>query len=118
MHDNIDYKSLNNLGIKCSFIQYKVISQVSFSIFITYVCFNLILNYIVWLSLVKPIAMTNCSTNVTVKEGDDLECLCYDTRGNPSPRVLWYKDGKNIGEPKFKEDLVVQEYLDRRCWEL
>ena len=47
MHDNIDYKSLNNLGIKCSFIQYKMISQVSFSIFITYVCFNLILNYIV-----------------------------------------------------------------------
>ena len=50
--------------------------------------------------------MTNCSTSVTVKEGDDLKCLCYDTRGNPSPRALWYKDGKNIGEPKYLKKIL------------
>ena len=50
--------------------------------------------------------MTNCSTNVNVKEGDDFECLCYDTRGNPSPRALWYKDGKNISEPKYFKKIL------------
>ena len=50
--------------------------------------------------------MTNCSTNVNVKEGDDLECLCHDTRGNPSPRVLWYKEGNNIGEPKYLKKIL------------
>ena len=50
--------------------------------------------------------MTNCSTNVNVKEGDDFECLCYDTRGNPSPRALWYKDGKNISEPKYLKKIL------------
>ena len=50
--------------------------------------------------------MTNCSTNVNVKEGDDLMCLCYDTRGHPSPRALWYKDGKNIGEPKYLKKIL------------
>ena len=50
--------------------------------------------------------MTNCSTDVTVNEGYDLKCLCYDTRGNPSPRALWYKDGNNIGEPKYLKKIV------------
>ena len=50
--------------------------------------------------------MTNCSTSITVKEGDDLKCLCYDTCGNPSPRALWYKDGNNIGEPKFLKKIL------------
>ena len=50
--------------------------------------------------------MTNCSTNVNVKEGDDLECLCYDTRGNPSPKALWYKDAKSNGELKYLKKIL------------
>ena len=50
--------------------------------------------------------MTNCSTSITVRVGDDLKCLCYDTRGNPSPRALWYKDGNNIGEPKYLKKIL------------
>ena len=54
----------------------------------------------------KPIAMTNCSTSVNVKKGDDLKCLCYDTRGNPSPRASWYKDGNNILERKYFKKIL------------
>ena len=31
---------------------------------------------------------------------------CSDTRGNPSPRALWYKDGRNIGEPKYLKKIL------------
>ena len=41
-----------------------------------------------------------------MKEGDDLVCLCYGTGGNPSPRALWYKDGKNVGEPRYLKKIL------------
>ena len=49
----------------------------------------------------KPIAVTNCSTNVTVKEGDDFECLCYGIGGNPRPTASWYKDGRKVSGPEY-----------------
>ena len=51
--------------------------------------------------LVRPTAVTNCSTNVTVKEGDDLECLCYGTGGHPRPTASWYKDGRNVSVTEY-----------------
>ena len=57
--------------------------------------------------------MTNCSTNVTVIEGDYLECLCYDTRGNPSPRALWFKDGNNIGELEYLKKILSLKYISK-----
>ena len=49
----------------------------------------------------KPTAVTNCSTNVTVKEGHDFECLCYGTGGNPRPTASWYKDGRKVSGPGY-----------------
>ena len=49
----------------------------------------------------KPTAVTNCSTNVTVKEEDNVECLCYGTGGNPRPTASWYKDGRKVSGPEY-----------------
>ena len=42
---------------------------------------------------VQPFAVTNCSTPLKVKEGDDVVCLCNSKGGNPAPTALWYKNG-------------------------
>ena len=49
----------------------------------------------------KPTAVSNCSTSVTVKEGDDLECLCYGTGGHPRPTASWYKDSSKVSGPEY-----------------
>ena len=43
--------------------------------------------------LVQPFAVTNCSTSLKVKEGDDVLCLCNSKGGNPAPAASWYKNG-------------------------
>ena len=68
--------------------------------------FNLILNYIVLFFLVKPTAVINCSTNVTVNEGDDFECLCYGTGGHPRPTASWYKDGRKVSGPEYLKETL------------
>ena len=51
----------------------------------------------------QPTAVINCSTSVTVKEGDDFNCLCNSTGGNPPPTASWYKYGKVVRGPAFKK---------------
>ena len=51
----------------------------------------------------QPIAVIYCSTNVTVKEGDSVQCLCNSTGGNPPPTASWYKDGKVVSGPGYKK---------------
>ena len=51
----------------------------------------------------QPTAVINCSTSVTVKEGDDVNCLCNSTGGNPPPTALWYKDGNLVSGPGYKK---------------
>ena len=58
------------------------------------------------LVLVKPIAVSNCSTNVTVKEGDDLKCQCNSAGGNPPPTASWYKDGKVVSGPGYLRKIL------------
>ena len=48
----------------------------------------------------QPIAVIYCSTNVTVKEGDSVQCLCNSTGGNPPPTASWYKDDKVVSGPE------------------
>ena len=43
--------------------------------------------------LVQQFAVTNCSTSLKVKEGDDVVCLCNSKGSNPAPTVSWYKNG-------------------------
>ena len=47
----------------------------------------------------QPTAVISCSSNVTVIEGDDFNCLCKSTNGNPPPTASWYKDGKVVTGP-------------------
>ena len=57
----------------------------------------------------KPTAVINCSTNVTVKEGDNFECLCYGIGGNPLPTASWYKNGKKVnGSGYLKKTLSLK----------
>ena len=51
--------------------------------------------------IVQPIAVINCSTNVTVKEGDGVQCLCNSKGGNPPPTASWYKDSKVVSGPGY-----------------
>ena len=46
----------------------------------------------------QPIAAINCSTNVTVNQGQNFNCLFNSTGGNPSPIASWYKDGEMVSE--------------------
>ena len=49
----------------------------------------------------KPNAVINCSTNVTVKEEDNVECLCYGIGGNPPPTALWFKNGMKANGSEY-----------------
>ena len=56
----------------------------------------------------KPTAAINCSTNVTVKEGDNVECLCYGIGGNPLPTASWYKNGKKVNGSGYLKTLPLR----------
>ena len=43
--------------------------------------------------IVKPKVTLNCSSPVTLNEGDNFTCLCRGERGNPPADVTWYKNG-------------------------
>ena len=51
--------------------------------------------------LVQPIADINCSTNVTLNEGQNFNCLCNSTDGNPPPNASWYTDGNLVSGPGY-----------------
>ena len=47
----------------------------------------------------------NCSSPITVKEDDDLICLCKDENGNPPADVIWYdKNGNAIGQKEKEKE--------------
>ena len=57
----------------------------------------------------KSTAVINCFTNVTVKEGDNFECLCYGIGGNPLPTASWYNNGKKVnGSGYLKKTLSLK----------
>ena len=49
----------------------------------------------------QPIAVTNCPTDVAVKEGHGVQCLCDSRGGNPPPTASWYKDGNLVSGPGY-----------------
>ena len=40
----------------------------------------------------------NCSSPITVYEGDDVTCVCRGHGGNPPADVTWYKNKRKISE--------------------
>ena len=53
----------------------------------------------------QPTAVINCNSSspVPVKEGDQFECLCNSTSGNPPPTASWYKYGNLVSGPGYKK---------------
>ena len=51
----------------------------------------------------QPTAVINCSTSVPVKGGDDVNCLCNSTGGNPPPTASWFKYGTVVRGPGYKK---------------
>ena len=62
---------------------------------------------------VQPFAVTNCSTPLKVKEGDDVVCLCNSKGGNPAPTALWYKDGVEINGAGYLKQLLFLNNISR-----
>ena len=60
----------------------------------------------------KSTAVINCFTNVTVKERDNVDCLCYGTGGKPLPTASWSKNGKKVnGSEYLKKTLSLKSIL-------
>ena len=66
-----------------------------------------------YFSSVQPFAVTNCSTPLKVKEGDDVVCLCNSKGGNPAPTALWYKNGVVVNGPGYLKNLLSLKNISR-----
>ena len=62
---------------------------------------------------VQPFAVSNCSTPLKVKNGDDVLCLCSSKGGNPSPTALWYKWHRGKWSWLFKEPVIFEKYFQK-----
>ena len=63
--------------------------------------------------LVQPFAITNCSTSLKVKEGDDVLCLCSSKGGNPAPTALWYKNGIVVNGTGYSKNLLFLKNISK-----
>ena len=68
---------------------------------------------IVVVFLVQPFAVTNCSTPLKVKEGDDVVCLCSSKVGNPAPTASWYKYGMVVNGAGYSKHLLYLKNISR-----
>ena len=46
----------------------------------------------------KPNVALNCSSPVTLTEGDTFTCLCRGENGNPPANVTWNRDGVKFSD--------------------
>ena len=53
-----------------------------------------------------PTVTVNCSSPVTVNEGDNVTCVCREQGGNPPANVTWYKDDVRFGETGKDEETL------------
>ena len=65
------------------------------------------------LFLVQPFAISNCSTPLKVKEGDDVVCLCNSKGGNPAPTASWYKNGILVNGAGHSKNLLFLKNMSR-----
>ena len=62
---------------------------------------------------VQPFAVTNCSTPLKLKEGDDVVCLCNSKGGNPAPTALWYKNDMVVNGAGYLKNLLSFKNISR-----
>ena len=55
----------------------------------------------------------NCSTSVTLNEGQDLTCLCKGENGNPPAVVMWYNEDPMIGQKEKENKALVLRNLTK-----
>ena len=60
-----------------------------------------------------PTVTVNCSSLITINEGDDVTCVCKGEHGNPPADVAWLKDGKQIGETGKNEQILTLSNVDK-----
>ena len=61
----------------------------------------------------QPFAVTNCSTPLKVKEGDDVVCLCNSKGGNPDPTASWYKNGILVNGAGHSKNMLSLKNISR-----
>ncbi|CAB4044487.1 muscle, skeletal receptor tyrosine kinase-like, partial, partial [Paramuricea clavata] len=54
----------------------------------------------------KPNVMINCPSHITLDEGEDCTCVCTEQGGNPPANLTWYKDGKQINNASYGENIL------------
>ena len=67
------------------------------------------LNYI----SVSPTVTFNCSSPITVNEGNNVSCVCSGQGGNPPADITWYKDNRKIGGTGKEEKTLTLNNVDR-----
>ena len=61
----------------------------------------------------KPTVTVNCSSPVTLNEGDDFVCVCKAEGGNPPANVTWFKNSKKFGETEKLNNTLTHRNVDR-----
>ena len=61
----------------------------------------------------QPFAVTNCSTPLKVKKGDDVLCLCSSEGGNPAPTALWYENGILVNGTGYSKKLLFLKNISK-----
>jgi hypothetical protein len=61
---------------------------------------------------VAPTVTINCSSSITLYEGDNFTCVCRGEGGNPPADVTWYKDGVQIGGTGKEEQTLTLSNVD------
>ncbi|XP_028399290.1 hemicentin-1-like [Dendronephthya gigantea] len=54
----------------------------------------------------KPNVTVNCSSLVTLNEGENFTCLCRGEGGNPPANVTWFKDGDKFSDVKTENQTL------------
>ena len=62
----------------------------------------------------QPTAVINCSTDtIILEEGDDFNCLCNSTGGNPPPTASWYKNDTVVSGPGYLKKMLPLKNINR-----
>ena len=55
----------------------------------------------------------NCSSVITVRQGDYFACKCEGKDGNPPADVTWHKDNRNVSVTEKEKAILVLSSVDR-----
>ena len=55
----------------------------------------------------KPTVTVNCSSLITVHQGDNITCVCRGDGGVPAASVTWYKKETRVRETKIEQQTLI-----------